>query len=106
MREISGAVVTDGLVMKLATPFNFKSVLPEDRVAAKDEMIGLVSWLHAEYLIVHGDIKLPNSVRCRDGKLRLCDFDSAWRMGVESSDEWEGFVSERYWLPAGDFRAS
>lgn len=76
-REIGGSMVTDGFVMELATPFNFKSVPPQDRKSVKDEMVTLVSRLHDEYGIVHGDIKPPNFLRCRDGKLRLCDFDSA-----------------------------
>jgi len=85
--------------MELAEPFDFKAVPAKDRAGVKDEMVKLVSRLHDEYGIVHGDIKPPNFLRCQDGKLRFCDFDSARRINETTDDEWEGFFSNRYLAP-------
>jgi serine/threonine protein kinase len=101
LREINGVLVPEGLVMELATPSDFKLVPPEQRVADKNEMVNLVERLHGpEIGIVHGDIKPANFLRCRDGKLRLCDFDSARLISDENVEGWEGFVSERYVAPS------
>jgi len=103
VRLIQGVSVMDGMVMELATPFDFKAVSPQDRAMVKDEMIGLLSRLHDEYGIIHGDIKPSNFLRCRDGKLRLCDFEAARRIGGEDVEEWESGVSERYIAPNRGF---
>ncbi|KAK4242558.1 kinase-like domain-containing protein [Achaetomium macrosporum] len=104
MREIDGVLVPWGLIMELATPFDFKRVPAEERKAVKGEMVSLVERLHgSEFGIVHGDIKPANFVRCRDGRLRLCDFDSARLIADEKAEGWEGFVSERYLAPSRGF---
>lgn len=101
LREVDGVLRPEGLVMELATPFNFKSVSPTDRAAVKDEMVALVARLHSsEFGIVHGDIKPANFLRCRDGRLRLCDFDSGRFIADEEVEGWEGLVSERYLAPS------
>ncbi|AEO69497.1 6d3f6960-c1a2-4980-a4af-6de61e709ec1 [Thermothielavioides terrestris] len=101
MDEVDGGLVPAGLIMELATPFNFKLVPPAERAAVKDEMVRLVERLHSsEFGIVHGDIKPANFVRCRDGRLRLCDFDSARLVADERADGWEGLASERYLAPS------
>jgi serine/threonine protein kinase len=93
--------VPEGLVIELATPFDFKLVPLEQRAVVKDEMVNLVERLHGrEFGIVHGDIKPANFLRCRDGKLRLCDFDSARLIADKKVENWEGFVSERYLAPS------
>ncbi|KAK0744576.1 kinase-like domain-containing protein [Apiosordaria backusii] len=104
MRNVHGVLVPCGLIMELATPFNFKLVPSEERATVKDEMINLVERLHSSKVgIVHGDIKPANFLRCRDGKLRLCDFDSARLIADEDTEGWEGFVSERYVAPSRGF---
>ncbi|KAK4252164.1 kinase-like domain-containing protein [Corynascus novoguineensis] len=95
----SGMLMPSGLIMELATPFNFKLVPPEECKAVMDEMVGLVERLHSEFRIVHGDIKPANFLRCRDGKLRLCDFDSARFIADETADGWQGIISDRYLAP-------
>ncbi|KAK3299671.1 kinase-like domain-containing protein [Chaetomium fimeti] len=73
----------------------------EQRAAVMQEMVGLVERLHSsEFGIVHGDIKPANFLRCRDGKLRLCDFDSARLIADEKAEGWEGFMSHRYLAPS------
>jgi serine/threonine protein kinase len=41
-------------------------------------------------------------LRCSDGKLRFCDFDSA-RPIDEDPEAWEGFCIEQYLAPNRDF---
>ena len=103
LRKIEGVLVPRGLIMELATPFDFRLVPAEEREAVKEEMVGLVERLHSEFGIVHGDIKPANFLRCRDGKLRLCDFDSGRLIADEEAEGWEGFVSDRYLAPNRGF---
>ncbi|KAH6844643.1 kinase-like domain-containing protein [Chaetomium sp. MPI-CAGE-AT-0009] len=104
LRERDGVLVPSGLVMELATPFNVKVVPAEQRAAVMKEMVGLVDQLHgSKFGIVHGDIKPANFLRCRDGKLRLCDFDSARLIADEKAEDWEGFISDRYLAPSRGF---
>lgn len=65
-------------------------------------MVRLVGRLHERYRMVHGDIKPANVVRCSDGKLRLCDFDSARPMN-EDPQAWEGIATEQYLAPNRDY---
>lgn len=94
--------VMKGLLMELETPFKVADVAKCDRAAVKDEMIQLVSTLHETYRMVHGDIKPNNMLRCRDGKLRLCDFDTA-RFVDEDPQLWEGLATEAYLAPNRDY---
>ena len=98
-QESETQVVTSGVIMEGATPFDFKAVAAEDRGRVKDEMVALLKRLHREYGIIHGDLKPANLLRCRDGKLRFCDFDSARRI-EEAEEEWEGMLSDRYAAPS------
>ncbi|KAK3308976.1 kinase-like domain-containing protein [Chaetomium strumarium] len=99
-----GVLVPCGLIMELATPFQFKLVPADERRAVMDEMVGLVERLHGpEFGIVHGDIKPANLLRCRDGRLRLCDFDSARFVADEEAEGWEAFISDRYLAPSRGF---
>lgn len=91
----SGQVFTDGLVTELGTPFDIMSVPRDKRADVKDEMVALLTRLHQVHGIIHGDVKSVNMVRCRDGSLRFCDFDSARRIKDDAS-EWEGFGTPRY----------
>ncbi|KAL2138653.1 hypothetical protein VTI28DRAFT_6456 [Corynascus sepedonium] len=102
VEDRNGVLVPWGVIMELATPYNFKLVAPEERKAVMDEMVGLVERLHSEFGIVHGDIKPANFLRC-DGKLRLCDFDSARFIADETTEGWEGFFSDRYLAPSRGF---
>ncbi|KAK3078500.1 hypothetical protein LTS18_007349 [Coniosporium uncinatum] len=48
------------------------------------------------------DVKPDNFLRCRDGKLRLCDFDSA--RGVDDDEEgYEGMVTGEFLAPNRDY---
>lgn len=99
--KIEGAWWRRGLIMELATPFDFKLVPAEERMAVKDEMVSLVDRLHSSEIgIAHGDIKPDNFLRCRDGKLRLCDFNSARLLDDDEVEDWEGGVSDRYLAPS------
>ncbi|KAK3348789.1 kinase-like domain-containing protein [Lasiosphaeria hispida] len=90
MERIEGQTCSAGILVELATPFDFRAVAPCDRGAVKDEMVALVERLHDEYGLVHGDIKPDNFVRCRDGKLRLCDFAGARRIAGDGDERpWE-----------------
>ncbi|KAK3292509.1 kinase-like domain-containing protein [Chaetomium fimeti] len=101
LAKIDGAWWRRGLIMELATPFDFKLVPAEERMAVKDEMVSLVECLHSsEVGIAHGDIKPDNFLRCRDGKLRLCDFNSARLLADDEVEDWEGGVSDRYLAPS------
>jgi serine/threonine protein kinase len=97
-----GGPVMTGLLMELETPFDVKSVQESEREAIMGEMIDLVSTLHQEYRIVHGDVKPANMLRCRDGKLRFCDFDSA-RPLDEDPQAWEGMCTDQYLAPNRDY---
>jgi serine/threonine protein kinase len=103
--KIEGVLVPLGVIMELATPFDFQSVPVEQRRAVMDEMVSLLERLHGpEFGIVHSDFKPLNLLRCRDGKLRLCDFDSARLIDEEVTlEDWEGFVSPRYIAPSRGF---
>ncbi|EAQ86598.1 predicted protein [Chaetomium globosum CBS 148.51] len=101
LAKIDGAWWRRGLIMELATPFDFKLVPAKERMAVKDEMVGLVERLHSSGIgIANGDIKPDNFLRCRGGKLRLCDFDSARLLTDDEVEDWEGGVSDRYLAPS------
>ncbi len=98
--KMDGVWAPRGLIMELATPFDFKRVPSGERRAVMDEMVSLLERLHSsEFGIAHGDIKPANFLRCRDGRLRLCDFDSARLIADDKVEGWEGFVSDRYLAP-------
>lgn len=64
----------------------------------RDEMIQLVTALHQEYGIIHGDIKPDHLIRCKDGKMRLCDFAEARRID-KSPKKWCGGATVMYTSP-------
>ena len=89
LAKIDGAWWRRGLIMELATPFDFKLVPAEERMAVKDEMVSLVECLHSsKFGIAHGDIKPDNFLRCRDGRFRLCDFNSRTGRVASATDTW------------------
>lgn len=98
----SGQLVTNGLLMELQTTLDIKRVEHHKKAEVKDEMISLVRTLHEKYRMVHGDIKPLNMLRCSDGKIRLCDFDSA-RPIDEAPEAWEGLSTEQFLAPNRDF---
>ena len=49
VRELDGRTVTDGIIIELATTFDFKTVLLGDRARVKDEIIALLKRLHSKY---------------------------------------------------------
>jgi serine/threonine protein kinase len=101
LAKIDGAWWRRGLIMELVTPFDFKLVQAEERMAVKDKMVSLVERLHSsEVGIAHGDIKPDNFLRCRDGKLRLCDFNSARLLADDEVEDREGGVSDRDLAPS------
>ncbi|KAG7289119.1 hypothetical protein NEMBOFW57_005482 [Staphylotrichum longicolle] len=98
-----GGLVPSGLIMELAAPVDFALVPAAERRAVMDEMVGLVERLHGgEVGIVHGDIRPASFLRCRDGRLRLCGFESARLIADGGAEGWEGrlVVSERYRAPS------
>jgi serine/threonine protein kinase len=94
----SGRPIVSGILTELQTLFDFKSIATKDKATVSKEMIFLVQTLQDRYGVVHGDLKPANLLRCYDGKLRLCDFDSA-RLVDECPEAWEGLVSDRYLAP-------
>lgn len=98
-----GGLVPSGLVMELAAPVDFALVPAGERRAVMHEMVGLVERLHGgEVGIAHGDIRPASFLRCRDGRLRLCGFESARLIADGGAEGWEGrlVVSERYRAPS------
>ncbi|MCJ1248569.1 hypothetical protein MMC30_005787 [Trapelia coarctata] len=102
MEMRQGRLIMTGLLMELETPFDVKSVPEAEKHSIMEEMIALVNRLHNGYRMVHGDIKPLNLLRCRDGKLRLCDFDTA-RPIDEDPQVWEGLSTWQYLAPNRDF---
>ncbi|ERF71115.1 hypothetical protein EPUS_07787 [Endocarpon pusillum Z07020] len=98
----NGWPVMKSLLMELLAPLDIKSVKEHEKVAIKDDMIQLISRLHKKYQMVHGDIKPLNMLRCSDGKLRLCDFDSA-RPIDEAPGAWDALCTHQYLAPNRDF---
>ncbi|KAK3372112.1 kinase-like domain-containing protein [Podospora didyma] len=76
----------EAIVMELAEPFSFQAVAPEKRRGRG---------------VIHGDIKPDNFVRCNDGSLCLCDFDSSVSVEYDQAqqDAWKGLASDRYLCP-------
>lgn len=95
----SGRVFTSGIITELGTPFDIMSVPRDRRTGVKDEMVALLTRLHRVHGMIHGDVKPVNMIRCRDGSLRFCDFDSARRIEDDAS-KWEGFGTPRYYAPS------
>lgn len=60
-------------------------------------MTGLLMELETPF-----DVKSANMLRCRDGKLRFCDFDSA-RPLDEDPQAWEGMCTDQYLAPNRDY---
>ena len=97
-----GRPVMGGLLMELETPLDIKRVEESEKAVVRDHMIRLVGKLHSKYRMVHGDIKPSNMLRCTDGALRLCDFDSA-RPLDEDPLSWEGLCTPQYLAPNRDY---
>lgn len=87
--------------MELQTPFKVTDVQECEKAAVGNVMIRLVSILHETHGVVHGDIESSNMLRCSDGALRLCDFDTA-RFIDEDPRECEGTGTEEYLSPNRD----
>ena len=65
-----------GIIMPRETPLT--EFTPSNKKATAQEMVHVVSRLHNEKRIIHGDIKLANFLFCRsDSRIRLNDFASA-----------------------------
>lgn len=98
-------IVTDGIIMELGLPVNFDKITsPEEKAAVKDELISLVTRLHTEKRIAHGDIKPLNFLRGPDGRIRLCDWDCALHLDDEmEEDEWDAGCTQRYTSPNRGF---
>ncbi|KAF3914093.1 hypothetical protein AA313_de0204869 [Arthrobotrys entomopaga] len=79
-----------GLVMEKATPLveYLKTIGEPEKPRIKREMIAIVERLHANYRQIHGDIKPANFVLCKDGVIRLCDFEAS-RPIDEPPERWE-----------------
>lgn len=102
MQLRDGRPVMPGLLMELQTPLDIKQIKESERAIVKDEMIWLIATLHKTYRMVHGDIKPLNMLRCKDGKLRFCDFDSA-RPIDEDVSVWEGGGTDQYLAPKRNY---
>jgi len=89
----------------LRTLFDVGTVGEDERAYVKAEMITLVSTLHEEHRVVHGDVKPDDFLRCRDGKLRLCDFDSARRVD-DDEEGYEDMVTEELLAPNRDYHGT
>ncbi|KAF3938795.1 hypothetical protein ABW19_dt0202994 [Dactylella cylindrospora] len=92
-----------GLAMEIAQPLvdYIKTMDESEKPRIKAEMIAVVEELHTKYNMVHGDIKPLNFVICKDGKMRLCDFESA-RPVDEDAQTWEFLVYESEIGPSTD----
>lgn len=100
-----GQIITDGIIMELGLPVNFdKITTPEEKARTKDELVSLVTRLHTQKRIAHGDIKPLNFLRAADGHIRLCDWDNSLHMDDEFEvDEWDGGCTQRYTSPNRGF---
>lgn len=98
LRRIQDFVAVSGIIMELGSPLELKRITsPSERRSVKDEMISLVTRLHAKG-IAHGDIRASNFLWAQDGTLRLCDFDTAFYLDGRPQ-EWEGGCSPQYVSP-------
>ncbi|KAK6343606.1 hypothetical protein TWF730_011197 [Orbilia blumenaviensis] len=85
-----------GFVMEIARPLvdYIKTIKDEsEKHRIKEEMIAVLEELHTRYNMVHGDVKPLNFVICKDGKIRLCDFECA-RPVDEKTEVWEFLCHE------------
>lgn len=100
-----GHIYTDGIIMELGLPVNFaKITTPEEKDEVRKELISLVTRLHSEKHIAHGDIKPLNFLRASDGHIRLCDWDNSLRLDNEAEEvEWDGGCTQRYTSPNRGF---
>lgn len=103
MEMCDDRLVMIGLLMELEMPLDLKIVKESEKHILMEEMIAVVNRLHQKFRIVHGDIKPGNMLRCRDCKLRLCDFDAARPIIDEDPQLWEGLCTEQYLAPNRDF---
>lgn len=94
-------IIIEGIIMEPGTPVRFEEVKsPTERDKVKDEMLSLVTRLHSEKRIVHGDIKLSNFLRAKDGSMRLYNWDTPLRLdSVTEAEEWEGGCNPQYTSP-------
>lgn len=98
LRRIQDFVAVSGIIMELGSPLELKRITsPSERRRVKDEMVSLVTRLHAKG-IAHGDIRASNFLWAQDGTLRLCDFDTAFYLDGRPQ-EWEGGCSPQYVSP-------
>ncbi|KAF3937484.1 hypothetical protein ABW19_dt0201818 [Dactylella cylindrospora] len=98
MKIYEGRPVVCGLLLEAAQPLDITKIGHSEKFAIALEMISTVEKLHDTYHLVHGDIKSENWLRCKDGKLRMCDFEAA-RPICEDWKHWDGLVTRRYFSP-------
>ncbi|EPS41261.1 hypothetical protein H072_4861 [Dactylellina haptotyla CBS 200.50] len=79
LEKVGGTPFKTGITMEIAQPIrhNIANFTDDEKRTLKEEMIALLERLHDKYNMVHGDIKPANFVRCTDGKLRMCDFETS-----------------------------
>ncbi|KAF3919955.1 hypothetical protein AA313_de0206397 [Arthrobotrys entomopaga] len=80
---------------------NHSNMTLQEKKILKDELIALVEKLHTKYNMIHGDIKLSNFLRCKDGSIKLCDFETS-RPPDEDVKVWEeesALDTDRYRCP-------
>ncbi|KAK6359772.1 hypothetical protein TWF696_000910 [Orbilia brochopaga] len=65
-----------GILMEKSAPLYLRRLSFDEATKIAGEMVLLVNKLHA-YGVIHGDIRPSHFLRCRDKKLRLCDFEAA-----------------------------
>ena len=75
------------IIMERGIALPWQDLEASDLPHIRDEMIQLVTTLHHEYRVVHGDIKPDHFIRWKDGKLRLCDFAESRRID-KSPKKW------------------
>src|ERR1700722_19676809 len=80
----------------LHVPIPDPTLSKDTRLKMINQLCALVSRLHSEKGILHGDIKPSNLLMCSDGELRLCDFGCAF---LESEAEVPRALSTRYTSP-------
>jgi hypothetical protein len=68
-----------GFMMNRETPIDASVIKTYTPGKIMEMMVDVVHKLH-EKGIIHGDIKLSNFLICSDGRVRLCDFQSATSM--------------------------
>lgn len=98
LRHIQDSVAVDGIIMELGLPLEIKRITsPSERKRVKEDMVSLVTRLHAKG-IAHGGIGPSNFLWAQDDTLRLCDFDTAFYLDGRPQ-EWEGGCSPQYISP-------